>query len=101
MSQSNYITLALFAVIGLVFIIDFFKKRKEDSLDKSVEKFTSNKNEDKRNYRDSFKKIKKILKFIPRDNLKSTITFLIKKYQKIHINEKNMNYYNNFHQFIK
>lgn len=54
----------------------------------------SNKNEDKRNYRVSFKKIKKILKFIPRDNLKSTITLLIKKYQKIHINEKNMNYYN-------
>ena len=39
MSQSNYITIVLFALIGLVFIIDFFKKRKEDSLEKSVEKF--------------------------------------------------------------
>tara|TARA_B110000238_G_C16007714_1_gene387428 strand:+ start:604 stop:921 length:318 start_codon:yes stop_codon:yes gene_type:complete len=39
MSQSNYITLALFAVIGLVFLIDYLKKRKNDSLEKSVEKF--------------------------------------------------------------
>ena len=33
----------------------------------------SNKNEDKRNYKVSFKKINKILKFIPKDNLKSIL----------------------------
>ena len=39
MSQSNYITLALFAVIGLVFIVDFIKNNSKKSIDKSVEKF--------------------------------------------------------------
>ena len=39
MSQSNYITVALFAVISLVFLVDYLKKRKENSLEKSVEKF--------------------------------------------------------------
>ena len=39
MSQSNYITLALFAVIGLVFLIDFIKNNSKKSIDKSVEKF--------------------------------------------------------------
>ena len=35
----------------------------------------SNKNEDKRNYKVSFKKIKKVLKFMPRDNLKVPYRF--------------------------
>ena len=39
MSQSNYITLALFAVIGLIFLIDFIKNNSKKSIDKSVEKF--------------------------------------------------------------
>ena len=39
MSQSNYITLALFAVIGLVFLIDFIKNNSKKSIEKSVEKF--------------------------------------------------------------
>ena len=39
MSQSNYITLALFAVIGLVFIVDFIKNNSKKSIDKSVEEF--------------------------------------------------------------
>ena len=38
------------------------------------------------------KKSKKY-KFIPKDNLKSTISLIIKKYQKIY-KWKNMNYYN-------
>ena len=50
--------------------------------------------EDKRNYRVSFQKVKKILQFTPTDNMKKTILKLIKKYQKIGINEKNINYYN-------
>ena len=54
----------------------------------------SKKNEDERNYKVSFKKIKKVLKFVPRDNLKKTILFLINRYKKIGINEKNINYYN-------
>ena len=54
----------------------------------------SNKNEDKRNYKVSFKKIKRILKFTPKDNLKKTIYLLIRKYNKTNINEKDMNYYN-------
>ncbi len=54
----------------------------------------SKKNEDPRNYRVSFKKIKKVLNFIPRDNLKKTIFDLIKKYKKNGINEKNINHYN-------
>ena len=72
-------------------IIDIIKKLKKKI---PINFEFSNKNEDKRNYKVSFKKIKKILKFIPKDNLKSTISLLIKKYQKIYINEKNMNYYN-------
>jgi len=43
MSQSNYITLALSVFIGLIFLIDYLKKRKEDSFDKSVEKFVQKK----------------------------------------------------------
>ena len=39
MSQSNYITLALFAVIGLVFLIDFIMNNSKKSIDKSVEEF--------------------------------------------------------------
>ena len=54
----------------------------------------SKKNEDKRNYKVSFKKIKKVLKFVPKDNLKKIILYLIKKYKKTDINEKNINYYN-------
>ena len=54
----------------------------------------SKKIEDKRNYRVSFKKIKNILKFKPKDNLKKKILILIKKYKKIKINEKDINYYN-------
>ena len=67
---------------------------------KTIKKYTpinfefSKKNEDERNYKVSFKKIKKVLKFIPKDNLKKTILFLINKYKKIGINEKNINYYN-------
>tara|TARA_B110000238_G_C16025323_1_gene395036 strand:- start:362 stop:1030 length:669 start_codon:yes stop_codon:yes gene_type:complete len=47
MSQSNYITLVLFAVIGLVFLVDYLKKSKEDSLEKSIERFVENKTENK------------------------------------------------------
>ena len=47
MSQSNYITLALFAVIGLVFLIDYLKKRKENSIEKSVEKFIEKESKNK------------------------------------------------------
>ena len=47
MSQSNYITVALFAVIGLVFLVDYLKKRKEKSLEKSVEKFVEKESETK------------------------------------------------------
>jgi nucleoside-diphosphate-sugar epimerase len=54
----------------------------------------SKKIEDKRNYKVSFKKIKKVLKFVPKDNLKKIILYLIKKYKKTDINEKNINYYN-------
>ena len=54
----------------------------------------STKNEDKRNYKVSFKKIKKVLKFTPKDNLKKTISKLIKRYKKEGINENNINYYN-------
>ena len=39
MSQSNYITLALFAVIGLVFLIDFIKNNTKKSIDNSIEEF--------------------------------------------------------------
>ncbi len=39
MSISNYITLALFAVIGLIFLIDFIKNNSKKSIDISVEKF--------------------------------------------------------------
>jgi len=45
MSQSNYITLALFISLGLIFLIDYLKKRKEDSLEKSVEKFVEKESE--------------------------------------------------------
>jgi nucleoside-diphosphate-sugar epimerase len=52
------------------------------------------KDEDKRNYKVSFKKINKILNFKPEDNLKKVIFRLLKKYKKLKINEKNVNYYN-------
>ena len=39
MSQSNYITLALFTVIGLVFLIDFIKSNSKKSIDKSLEEY--------------------------------------------------------------
>ena len=39
MSQSNYITLALFAVIGLVFLIDFIKNNSKKSIDKNLKEF--------------------------------------------------------------
>ena len=42
MSQSNYITLALFALIGLVFLIDFIKNNSKNSIEKSVEKLIKN-----------------------------------------------------------
>ena len=54
----------------------------------------SKKIEDQRNYKVSFEKIKKVLKFVPKDNLKKMILYLIKKYKKTDINEKNINYYN-------
>ena len=47
MSQSNYITLALFAVIGLVFLIDFIKNNSKKSIGKSVEKFVEKESETK------------------------------------------------------
>jgi len=43
MSQSNYITLALFAIIGLVFLVDYLKRKKEKSFDKSAENFVEKK----------------------------------------------------------
>ena len=42
----------------------------------------------------NFQKIKKILKFKPKDNLKKQISVLIKKYKKMRINEKDINFYN-------
>ncbi len=54
----------------------------------------SKKIEDKRNYRVSFQKIQKILKFKPKDNLKKQIYVLIKKYKKMKLNEKDINFYN-------
>ena len=50
--------------------------------------------DDKRNYKVSFKKISKALKFYPKDSLKKSITDLIHKYKKIKINERDVNYYN-------
>ncbi len=50
--------------------------------------------EDTRNYKVSFNKIKKILKFTPKDNLKKMIYVLIKKYKKMKINENDIDYYN-------
>lgn len=47
MSQSNYITLALFAVIGLVFLIDFIKNNSSKSINESVEKFVKKESETK------------------------------------------------------
>ena len=47
MSQSNYITLALFAVIGLVFLIDFIKNNSKKSINESVEKFVKKESETK------------------------------------------------------
>ncbi len=67
---------------------------------KNLKKITPTKYEitkqvgDKRNYRVSFKKIKKILNFELQDNLISTIKKMLNKYKKIYINEKNINYYN-------
>ena len=39
MSQSTLISIVLGVIIIAIFLIDFFKKRKENSLEKSVEKF--------------------------------------------------------------
>ena len=50
--------------------------------------------EDTRNYKVSFNKIKKVLKFTPKDNLKKMIYVLIKKYKKMKINENDIDYYN-------
>tara|TARA_A100001011_G_scaffold400869_1_gene520262 strand:- start:2260 stop:3624 length:1365 start_codon:yes stop_codon:yes gene_type:complete len=50
--------------------------------------------QDKRNYKVSFKKIKKILKFDLKHNLRKSIFNLLKKYKRIKIDEKNINYYN-------
>ena len=50
--------------------------------------------DDKRNYKVSFKKIYKKIKFKPQDNLKTSISMLLKKYKKYNIKEKNINYYN-------
>ena len=50
--------------------------------------------DDKRNYKVSFKKISKVLRFHPKDSLKKSITDLIHKYKKIKINERDVNYYN-------
>ena len=54
----------------------------------------SKKNDDTRNYRVSFDKIKKILKFKPQDNLRKSISDLIKKYKKLKLDETNINFYN-------
>ena len=43
MSQSNYITLALFALIGLVFLIDFINSKSKKSIDESVDEFVNKK----------------------------------------------------------
>ena len=50
--------------------------------------------DDKRNYKVSFKKIQKKINFQPKDNLKKSITELLKKYKKRKINISNINYYN-------
>ncbi len=50
--------------------------------------------DDRRNYKVSFKKINNKIAFKPKDNLKASISNLIKKYKKSFINEKNINYYN-------
>ena len=50
--------------------------------------------DDRRNYKVSFKKILKKVSFKPKDDLKKSIRILIKRYKAISINEKNINYYN-------
>ncbi len=59
--------------------------------------------QDKRNYKVSFRKINKKLNFNLKDNLKKTIFKLIRKYKKMKINEKNINYYNDkkIHKILK
>ena len=59
--------------------------------------------QDKRNYKVSFRKINKILNFNLKDNLRKTILKLIRKYKKMQINEKNINYYNDkkIHKILK
>lgn len=54
----------------------------------------SKKIEDTRNYIVSFDKIKRILKFKPKDNLKKSILLLIKRYKNLKINISNINFYN-------
>ena len=67
---------------------------------KMIKKYTSinfeftKKVEDARNYKVSFNKVKRILKFTPKDNLKKMIYVLIKKYKKMKINENDIDYYN-------
>ena len=43
MSQSNYITLALFTLIGLVLFIDYIKSKSKKSIDNSVDEFVNKK----------------------------------------------------------
>ncbi len=59
--------------------------------------------QDKRNYKVSFLKLKRTLNFEFKNNLKKTIVELLKKYKKMNINEKNINYYNDkkIHKVLK
>lgn len=77
--NENYKIIDIIKIIKKIIKLDFKKIKK---------------NQDKRNYKVSFKKIKKILGFNTEDKLSSTIKTLIKKYKKIKLNEKNINYYN-------
>tara|TARA_B110000008_G_scaffold233115_1_gene236880 strand:+ start:69 stop:620 length:552 start_codon:yes stop_codon:yes gene_type:complete len=47
MSQSTLISIVLAVLIIAIFLIDYLKKRKEDSLEKSVEKFVDKESETK------------------------------------------------------
>ncbi len=81
-------------------IIDIIKTiKREIKIDYEKSKIV----QDKRNYKVSFKKIYKILNFRLKDNMKKTISSLLKKYKKKSINEKNINYYNDkkIHKILK
>lgn len=69
-------------------IIKYLKKIKDLDYEFSDQK------SDERNYRVSFKKLHKLIKYKPQYRLKRILPLLFKKYQQKKINEKNINFYN-------